>query len=94
MEQNEIYRSAEVNLAKKILKDIIRLLGVKNPSDAVPKLEDVMRSYKPNVKFIDKLKRLVADCSPPSTYAAGPPSLKQTWGWIKNLMETWFEIKR
>lgn len=60
----------------------------------MPKLTSIIEGYRSNVKFVDKMKKLVEECSPPNSYRNQHPTLKQTWRWIKTLMEEYMKMKK
>ena len=61
--------------------------------EEIPKRLDFMaHELNTHKKFYDCLTKVIMECSPSNTFKE-KPSLKQSWKWIKSLMEEYMMMK-
>ena len=76
---------------KKILDECLDMLGVNN----VVSMHKIIRKYiKSQLKFIDCITNLVINCHPNNYFNNKNPSLKESWKFIKKVIEEFVSMKK
>ena len=77
------------NMYKRLISNLRAELDVENPEDLVSKVKELKSSAKFNAAVTD----MVMKCAPPG-YFTEKPSLKESWKFIKSIMEEYMNLKK
>lgn len=89
----ETKRSPEIENYKKIANDLKNELDVHSSAELVPRVRELLTSQKTSTKFTTALTDMVTKCAPPG-YFGGKPALKESWKFIKKIMEEYMNLKK
>lgn len=81
---------------KRLISELMKDFNVDTTSAVITCLKDQQKQVKSHSKwkdFIDKITKLVIECSPPGTFEK-IPTLKRIWRWIRRLIEEYLYIKK
>ncbi|CAG9331196.1 unnamed protein product [Blepharisma stoltei] len=80
---------------KKGISNLKAALGNQKPENAAQILTIIreLKEYKNHKKLIQRLSKLIKECSPPGTFYIEPNS-KQIWKWVRRLMEDYLVLKK
>ena len=78
---------------QKLVAELKNELGVESSAELIPKVRDLLASQKTSAKFNAAVTDMVVKCAPPS-YFSGKPSLKESWKFIKTIMEEYISLKK
>ena len=85
--------SGDVGFSKKMLKSIINELQIDNVGEILPRIIELIHYERSTTKFTTCVQDLVLRCSPPGCFSL-TPTLKQSWKWLKSLMEEYMNLKK
>jgi DNA repair exonuclease SbcCD ATPase subunit len=75
-----------------LIRSVMNLVKVENEIDILVKVEELQK-IKNYSKLVQKILRLVTDCSPPGTFPV-PPSTTYVWKFIRKVMETYMDLSK
>ena len=85
--------SGDVGFSKKMLKSIIDELQIESIGEILPRIIELIHYERSTTKFTMCIQDLVLRCSPPGCFSSSP-TLKQSWKWLKGLMEEYMNLKK
>ena len=77
-----------------VLSDLRSELGLDSLCELLPKVRELSGYQKSTHKFSSAIGDMVVKCSPEGQFAESYPSLKQSWKFIKTVMEEYMALKR
>lgn len=89
----ETRRSPELENYKKIVYELKAELDVGSSAEVVARVCDLISSQKTSAKFNTAVTDMVTQCAPLG-YFNGKPSLKESWKFIKKIMEEYMNLKK
>lgn len=88
------HRWSELEIYKNLVEDLQAELEINNINNLLARVKEIANFERTMRKFTNAVADMVIKCSPEGMYASAKPTIKESWKFIKTVMEEFFTLRK